>query len=89
MTTVIFACVHKAGRSQMAAAFLGALADPAVIREILARIGLPTSCPTTTARTSRFLATGPTDAKAVGKTTSAAALHSTITSPSTSSSSPR
>lgn len=28
MTTVIFACVHSAGRSQMSAAFLNALADP-------------------------------------------------------------
>ena len=26
--TVIFACVHNAGRSQMAAAFFNALADP-------------------------------------------------------------
>ncbi len=26
---VLFACLHNAGRSQMAAAFLGALADPA------------------------------------------------------------
>lgn len=29
MTTVIFACIHNAGRSQMAAAFFNALADPA------------------------------------------------------------
>jgi arsenate reductase (thioredoxin) len=28
MTQVIFACVHNAGRSQMAAAFLNELADP-------------------------------------------------------------
>ncbi len=28
MTTVIFACVHNAGRSQMAAAFFNELADP-------------------------------------------------------------
>lgn len=28
MTTVVFACVHNAGRSQMAAAFFNALADP-------------------------------------------------------------
>ena len=28
MTTVIFACVHNAGRSQMAAAFFNQLADP-------------------------------------------------------------
>ena len=27
--SVIFACVHSAGRSQMAAAFFNALADPA------------------------------------------------------------
>jgi arsenate reductase (thioredoxin) len=29
MNTVLFACVHNAGRSQMAAAFFSALADPA------------------------------------------------------------
>ena len=29
MKTVLFACVHNAGRSQMAAAFFNALADPA------------------------------------------------------------
>ena len=29
MSTVLFACVHNAGRSQMAAAFFNALADPA------------------------------------------------------------
>lgn len=29
MKTVIFACVHNAGRSQMAAAYFNALADPA------------------------------------------------------------
>ncbi|HVJ89136.1 MAG TPA: arsenate reductase ArsC, partial [Labilithrix sp.] len=28
MKTVLFACVHNAGRSQMAAAWLNALADP-------------------------------------------------------------
>ena len=28
MTTILFACVHNSGRSQMAAAFLNALADP-------------------------------------------------------------
>lgn len=28
MTTVLFACVHNAGRSQMAAAFFNAFADP-------------------------------------------------------------
>lgn len=28
MERVIFACIHNAGRSQMAAAFFGALADP-------------------------------------------------------------
>jgi arsenate reductase len=32
MTTVVFACVHNAGRSQMAAAFFDALADPAKAR---------------------------------------------------------
>ncbi len=31
-TQVIFACVHNAGRSQMAAAFFNALADPAKVR---------------------------------------------------------
>ena len=30
MKTVIFACVHNAGRSQMAAAFFDAIANPAV-----------------------------------------------------------
>jgi arsenate reductase len=30
--TVLFACVHNAGRSQMAAAFFGALADPSKAR---------------------------------------------------------
>lgn len=28
MTTILFACVHNAGRSQMAAAFFNALSDP-------------------------------------------------------------
>jgi arsenate reductase (thioredoxin) len=32
MTRVIFACVHNAGRSQMAAAFFNALVDPARAR---------------------------------------------------------
>jgi arsenate reductase len=32
MVTVVFACVHNAGRSQMAAAFFNALADPALAR---------------------------------------------------------
>jgi len=32
VTTVIFACVHNAGRSQMAAAFFNRLADPARAR---------------------------------------------------------
>jgi arsenate reductase (thioredoxin) len=36
MTTVIFACVHNAGRSQMAAAFFNACADPARARAISA-----------------------------------------------------
>ncbi|MFN7132604.1 MAG: low molecular weight phosphatase family protein, partial [Myxococcales bacterium] len=35
-TTVIFACVHNAGRSQMSAAFFNALADPAEARAISA-----------------------------------------------------
>jgi arsenate reductase len=30
--TIVFACVHNAGRSQMAAAFFNALADPAKAR---------------------------------------------------------
>jgi arsenate reductase len=34
--TVIFACVHNAGRSQMAAAFFNALADPARMRALSA-----------------------------------------------------
>ena len=32
METVVFACVHNAGRSQMAAAWFNALADPAKAR---------------------------------------------------------
>jgi arsenate reductase len=36
MQTVLFACVHNAGRSQMAAAFFGALADPARARALSA-----------------------------------------------------
>ena len=36
MTTVLFACVHNAGRSLMAAAFFNALADPAKARAISA-----------------------------------------------------
>jgi arsenate reductase len=36
MTTVIFACVHNAGRSQMAAAFFAQLADPARARGLSA-----------------------------------------------------
>lgn len=36
MTTVIFACVHNAGRSQMAAAFFNRLADEARARALSA-----------------------------------------------------
>ena len=36
MNTVIFACVHNAGRSQMAAAFFNQLADPAKARALSA-----------------------------------------------------
>ncbi len=36
MTTVLFACVHNAGRSQIAAAWFNALADPAKARAISA-----------------------------------------------------
>ena len=36
MTTVLFACVHNAGRSQMAAAWFNQLADPARARAISA-----------------------------------------------------
>ena len=36
MITVLFACVHNAGRSQMAEAFFNALADPAKARAISA-----------------------------------------------------
>jgi arsenate reductase len=36
MKTVVFACVHNAGRSQMAAAFLNSLADPGKARAISA-----------------------------------------------------
>ena len=36
VTTVLFACVHNAGRSQMAAAWFNALADPVKARAISA-----------------------------------------------------
>ena len=36
MTTVLFACVHNAGRSQMAEAFFNVLADPAKARAVSA-----------------------------------------------------
>jgi arsenate reductase len=36
MKTVLFACVHNAGRSQIAAAFLNQLADPAKARAVSA-----------------------------------------------------
>ena len=36
MKTVLFACVHNAGRSQMAAAWLNALADPTKARAVSA-----------------------------------------------------
>ena len=36
MKTVLFACVHNAGRSQMAAAWFNALADPNVARAVSA-----------------------------------------------------
>ena len=36
MNTIVFACVHSAGRSQMAAAFLNAFADPQKARAISA-----------------------------------------------------
>ena len=36
MITVVFACVHNAGRSQMAAAFFNALADPTLARAVSA-----------------------------------------------------
>ena len=36
MNTVLFACTHNAGRSQMAAAFFNALADPRQARAISA-----------------------------------------------------
>lgn len=36
MTTVIFACVHNAGRSQMAAAWFNELADPAKAQAVSA-----------------------------------------------------
>ena len=36
MKTIIFACIHNAGRSQMAAAFFNAMADPRKARAISA-----------------------------------------------------
>jgi len=47
VTTVLFACVHNAGRSQMAAAWFRALADPgkagAVSAGTPARVPIPAS----------------------------------------------
>ena len=43
MTTVIFACVHNAGRSQMAAAFFNALADPTKAQSVSAGTA-PAAC---------------------------------------------
>ena len=37
MNTVLFACVHNAGRSQMAAAWFNLLADQGKARAILSR----------------------------------------------------
>jgi len=36
MKTILFACVHNAGRSQMAAAWFNALCDPKAARAISA-----------------------------------------------------
>ena len=36
MKTILFACVHNAGRSQMSAAFFNAIADPAKARGVSA-----------------------------------------------------
>jgi arsenate reductase len=36
MKTVLFACVHNAGRSQMAAALFNALSDPSIARAVSA-----------------------------------------------------
>ncbi len=36
MKTVVFACVHNAGRSQMAAGFFSRLADPAIAQAVSA-----------------------------------------------------
>lgn len=36
MKTVIFACVHNAGRSQMAAAFFNSMANPRLVRAVSA-----------------------------------------------------
>ena len=36
MKTILFACVHNAGRSQMAAAWLNLLGDPAKVRAVSA-----------------------------------------------------
>lgn len=36
MTTVLFACIHNAGRSQMASAFFNHLADPTMARSLSA-----------------------------------------------------
>lgn len=36
MKTVVFACVHNAGRSQMAAAFFNEMANPSLVRAVSA-----------------------------------------------------
>ena len=50
MKTVIFACVHNAGRSQMAAAYFNAAADPAVARAVSAGTQPDSTCSTATRR---------------------------------------
>jgi arsenate reductase len=45
MEKVVFACVHNAGRSQMAAAFFNAIADPSRAHAISAGDGTGTARP--------------------------------------------
>ena len=56
MKTIIFACVHNAGRSQMAAALFNALADPSEARAVSAGT---TPLATVSVRRSRFIGATP------------------------------
>jgi arsenate reductase len=56
MKTVLFACVHNAGRSQMAAALFNRLADPEVVA-VMNEVGIDLSGATTTRLTPELAGT--------------------------------